>query len=173
MHCSKRLTSYRTLPNARVEVTFADGSQVTCDLLIGADGIKSAVRGNLMRELARKHAATGDHEAAHKAMMSSRPVWSGTMAYRSLIPMVKAQQYLDSGSVSLQECHVMVRQRPSSSSRASLMISFHTPAFGEERSASDIAFFNILHLFFNPATIAFDRISCPEWVHDKFCWVLS
>lgn len=54
-----------------VEVAFEDGSQHRCDILIGFDGIKSAVR---------EHVLPPEHYGEFN------PFWSGTYAYRGMIP---------------------------------------------------------------------------------------
>ena len=71
-HFNKRLSSYAPTQNDpnTVTLTFADGTTATCDLLVGCDGIKSVVRGVLYRD----------------SSTPVDPVWSGSVAYRSLIP---------------------------------------------------------------------------------------
>lgn len=44
-HFHKRCVSVTTVLGGRAEVRFADGSAHVADIVIGADGIKSAVRG--------------------------------------------------------------------------------------------------------------------------------
>lgn len=112
MYHSKRLVSYATLPDGQIRASFADGSRVTCDLLIGADGIKSVVRENMLQQRAATHAAAGRYEAAYRCLLSNQPVWSGTMAYRALIPMEKVQKDIDKGDLSLEECHIQVCTPP-------------------------------------------------------------
>ena len=71
-HFSKRLSSYAAAeddPQA-LTLTFVDGTTAICDLLVGCDGIKSIVRSTLYRT----------------SSTPSDPVWSGSVAYRSLIP---------------------------------------------------------------------------------------
>ncbi|KZT63557.1 FAD/NAD(P)-binding domain-containing protein [Daedalea quercina L-15889] len=71
-HFRKRLSFYDVLqshPEA-IALNFADGTCATCDLLVGCDGIKSAVRGTLYQS----------------QPTMAEPVWSGCVAYRSLIP---------------------------------------------------------------------------------------
>ncbi|OAX37334.1 FAD/NAD(P)-binding domain-containing protein [Rhizopogon vinicolor AM-OR11-026] len=82
-HNSKRLKSYiqpcsKTSP---ITLTFTDGSTATCDILIGADGIKSAVRGFMLRELA----GVVNSHAKQSVLSCINPVWSGVTAYRTLI----------------------------------------------------------------------------------------
>ena len=80
-HNSKRLVSYSYSSRAHhsrgeaVTLHFQDGTTATCDLLVGADGVKSAVRACMMRE-------SGESQD----LMSAAPVWSGTMCYRATVP---------------------------------------------------------------------------------------
>ncbi|KAH6909781.1 salicylate hydroxylase [Coprinopsis sp. MPI-PUGE-AT-0042] len=57
-----------------VELGFSDGSFVNCDVLIAADGIKSGVRKQFLKEIRKGMAAP-----------TADPVWSGTLAYRGLL----------------------------------------------------------------------------------------
>ncbi|PFH51267.1 hypothetical protein AMATHDRAFT_142975, partial [Amanita thiersii Skay4041] len=75
LHLSSRLVSC-TEKDDGVHLLFEDGSTKTCDLLVGADGIKSTVR-RLFLE--RQPPEQGHGE-------SIEPVWSGTYAYRGLVP---------------------------------------------------------------------------------------
>ncbi|EJD50447.1 FAD/NAD(P)-binding domain-containing protein [Auricularia subglabra TFB-10046 SS5] len=68
-HYGKRLISYME-SDSEVCMTFADGTTATCDLLIGCDGIRSAVR----RCMFTVEQNVGD------------AVWSGSLAYRALFP---------------------------------------------------------------------------------------
>ncbi|KAH7926925.1 salicylate hydroxylase [Leucogyrophana mollusca] len=86
VHYGKRLVTYtQPLPSSRgnspVTLSFTDGSTATCDILVGADGVRSSVRACMMREM-----AAGSSEARAKAILSCiEPVWSGATAYRTLI----------------------------------------------------------------------------------------
>lgn len=72
---NRRLTGYSEYER-HVELEFADGSFANCDVLIAADGIKSAVRKQFLTSV-RKGMAVGNP--------STDPVWSGTLAYRGLL----------------------------------------------------------------------------------------
>ncbi|KAG1720677.1 salicylate hydroxylase [Suillus lakei] len=84
MHNAKRLISYtQSLEdrNSPITLTFKDGSTATCDVLIGADGIKSSVRPCMLRELAEGM----DPDEKESVLSCINPVWSGVTAYRTLI----------------------------------------------------------------------------------------
>ncbi|VDB84930.1 unnamed protein product [Peniophora sp. CBMAI 1063] len=67
-HFNKRCTSVFSAPSDRVRLRFADDTEHEVDLLIGTDGIKSAVRAQVL-------GADGD-----------RLVHTGTSAFRALVP---------------------------------------------------------------------------------------
>ncbi|KAH9931165.1 FAD/NAD(P)-binding domain-containing protein [Epithele typhae] len=81
-HFGKRLISYARRRDRRTALAFADGSSATCDLLVGCDGIKSTVRKQMLEDSVR---AGGDRTLLELV----DPVWSGTVAYRGLIPVEK------------------------------------------------------------------------------------
>ncbi|KAG6852996.1 hypothetical protein C0991_007678 [Blastosporella zonata] len=91
-HCSKRLRSYSQRLSGAIEVVFEDGTTTTCDVLIGADGLKSAVRKSFLQEKASLARSQGRRAEAAKIESSVNPVWSGTNAYRALIPTEKLKQ---------------------------------------------------------------------------------
>ncbi|KAG2128278.1 FAD/NAD(P)-binding domain-containing protein [Suillus clintonianus] len=99
-HNAKRLKSYTQPFNGRsrnspITLTFGDGSTATCDVLIGADGIRSAVRSCMMRELAE-----GMHPNEKQSVLSCiNPVWSGATAYRTLISAEKLRTRCPNHSV--------------------------------------------------------------------------
>lgn len=79
-HFGKRLVSYDDPASGPITLHFKDGTTAECDVLVGADGIKSAVRHTLFSNLA-KEGKISEEEATR-----TNPIWSGTVAYRALIP---------------------------------------------------------------------------------------
>ena len=73
VHTSARLVSYMRSSDVEtgspITLHFADGTTATADVVIGADGIRSAVRSTMF-----EGSSTGP-----------RPKWTGTIVYRSLI----------------------------------------------------------------------------------------
>ncbi|KAF8894212.1 salicylate hydroxylase [Gymnopilus junonius] len=76
IHTSHRLTAYRESEDG-VELIFKDGKAASCDVLIGADGINSAVRKTFL--------SAGKGLSEEEATQIARPVWTGTIVYRDLI----------------------------------------------------------------------------------------
>ncbi|TFK51404.1 salicylate hydroxylase [Heliocybe sulcata] len=87
VHLLKRLTSVDEPDSMDLPVSlhFADGTTATCDLLIGADGIKSEVRMSMYRSRAAKARSQGKEEVADIWMRYLRPVWTGSVAYRGMV----------------------------------------------------------------------------------------
>ncbi|GBE85786.1 6-methylsalicylic acid decarboxylase atA [Sparassis crispa] len=86
VHFSKRLVSYTGSDSGDIVLSFQDGSLAICDVVVGCDGVRSAVRGTLYRSLAEKAEHNGDHVKAVEALSHVDATYSGTSAYRSLIP---------------------------------------------------------------------------------------
>ncbi|KAH8109900.1 FAD/NAD-binding domain-containing protein [Phellopilus nigrolimitatus] len=82
-HFGKRLVGYTYADESDSELIlqFADGSTARADVLIGADGIRSAVRREMVRRLATRGELVLDPVSD-----LVEPVWSGTVVYRYLIP---------------------------------------------------------------------------------------
>ncbi|KAF9070110.1 FAD/NAD-binding domain-containing protein [Rhodocollybia butyracea] len=78
-HFGTRLVSYSQEIGRGVNLSFADGSTATCDIFVGCDGIKSCIRGQLFREVSER---SGNSDL----LKFVDPVWTGTIAYRGLIP---------------------------------------------------------------------------------------
>lgn len=84
-HFAKRIVSYDDPSSGPITLHFRDGTAAECDVLIGADGIKSAVRANLLVNLA-KESKVSEEEAK-----APNPIWSGTIAYRALVAREKLE----------------------------------------------------------------------------------
>ncbi|KAI0277468.1 FAD/NAD-P-binding domain-containing protein [Russula aff. rugulosa BPL654] len=86
---SKRLESYTQQPGDVILLRFQDGSTATCNILLGADGVKSAVRKTMLHEAASW--AESQHRKADAAELRnlSEPHFSGFFSYRALIPAEK------------------------------------------------------------------------------------
>ena len=66
---------------------FTDGTQATCDVLVGADGAGSAVRRTLAGELADALVMEGNSEEEATSVRDSASArFSGTFAYRGTVP---------------------------------------------------------------------------------------
>ncbi|KAF8200714.1 FAD/NAD-binding domain-containing protein [Pholiota molesta] len=77
-HFGKRLVSYLRTPNESISLSFNDNTTALCDVLIGADGIKSTIRAQMYHEAA-------DASNDQTLLRYIEPVWTGTTAYRGLI----------------------------------------------------------------------------------------
>lgn len=82
VHLSRRLRSYEEI-DSEVRLNFTDGTTATCDLLIGTDGIRSTVRRKLLEKQVTAVPAT---KSLTDGLQLGDPVWSGTYAYRGLVP---------------------------------------------------------------------------------------
>ncbi|KDR80360.1 hypothetical protein GALMADRAFT_92716 [Galerina marginata CBS 339.88] len=71
-----RLTTYRQSKDG-VEMEFKNGETATCDILIGADGINSAVR--------KAFLADGKNLSEEEVAANAQPLWTGMVVYRDLV----------------------------------------------------------------------------------------
>ncbi|KAI0702412.1 FAD/NAD(P)-binding domain-containing protein [Cerioporus squamosus] len=91
---SKRLAAYVEPKAGRLDLIvlqFKDGTTATCDLLVGSDGIRSAVRRTMFSELAEVAENDGNSQQAAKLRTMIDPVWSGQVAYRGVVPVDKLE----------------------------------------------------------------------------------
>ncbi|KAI8996447.1 FAD/NAD(P)-binding domain-containing protein [Trametes punicea] len=98
----KRLISYQQTSGPSrnaVVLHFQDGTSASYDLLIGADGIKSAARSTLVKELASIARARSRPGDAQRLLEAEYPRWSGTLAYRAVIPSDKLRALIPSHRV--------------------------------------------------------------------------
>ncbi|KAI0364648.1 FAD/NAD-P-binding domain-containing protein [Pilatotrama ljubarskyi] len=94
IHFSKRLSRYQ-LPQrgeSPIALRFRDGTSADCDLLIGSDGIKSAVRRTMYESLADEAARKSDLVEAQRLRKMADPVWSREVAYRGLAPATELEK---------------------------------------------------------------------------------
>ena len=84
IHLSHRLESYAHTEDAaqRIQLNFKNGQVARCDLLIAADGVHSTVRRQFLPRLAEK---LGKPDL----LESVDPLFSGSKAYRNLVPTEK------------------------------------------------------------------------------------
>ncbi|KZV88785.1 FAD/NAD(P)-binding domain-containing protein [Exidia glandulosa HHB12029] len=78
IHFGKRLASFVD-DGKKVTLNFTDGSNATCDVLVGCDGIRSAVRRCLFETEALRLEKP-------ELIEMIEPFWSGTLVYRALFP---------------------------------------------------------------------------------------
>ncbi|KAL1944832.1 hypothetical protein VTO73DRAFT_2452 [Trametes versicolor] len=93
----KRLVSYTQRTSSSyptVTLQLEDGTTAPYDLLIAADGVKSAARRTMVQELAATAAAQGKPDVAQKLRDAGLPKWSGTLAYRATIPSEKLRSLI-------------------------------------------------------------------------------
>ncbi len=78
LHLDHRLLSYEELDH-EITLHFDNGLTASCDFLVGADGIKSAVRRSFLEKQGLSQSP------------SMNPVWTGAYIYRGLIPAEQLQ----------------------------------------------------------------------------------
>ena len=89
---SKRLVSYDQPPDdGPISLIFADGTTATCDILIGADGLKSVVRAWMMKDTLAP-STTDNPGEPRKTASCAHVVFSGVIAYRASFPSAKLVQ---------------------------------------------------------------------------------
>ncbi|KDQ57982.1 hypothetical protein JAAARDRAFT_177120 [Jaapia argillacea MUCL 33604] len=125
---NKRITTY-TEPSSSspIVLKFQDGTTSTCDVLLGADGIKSAVR----RTMLENEIANTSQEEARNLLQRVSPIWSGTVAYRGLIPRPVLEAKLPQHQVFSRAMNYMGQDRhlivfPISRGQIINVVSFHS-----------------------------------------------
>lgn len=85
--CSKRLRSYsQPSESEAIQLVFEDDSVATCDILVGADGLKSSVRRSLLLAEGERLLSEGKTHEYERCIAGVDPMWTGTISYRTLIP---------------------------------------------------------------------------------------
>ncbi|KAG2159372.1 uncharacterized protein EDB93DRAFT_1115345 [Suillus bovinus] len=95
IHFNKKLTKYEKQSSGSLALYFADDSTSTTDVLVGADGIHSAVRKTLFETIGP------DVIDPSKIRHYSDPSWTGTLVYRGTFPAEKLSK-LDPHNVALK-----------------------------------------------------------------------
>ena len=103
VHFGKRLASYERVQvgeghlslHEEIILHFTDGTSARTDVLVGCDGIKSAVRRQMYTTYASEIGAPID-EYVEKYV---EPAWSGSVAYRSLIPVEELRRVSPDNSI--------------------------------------------------------------------------
>lgn len=96
-HYGKKLLRYSEARDEHGAVShlvlcFSNGTEVEADVLIGADGIRSAVRG-CMYDLVHASDCMSDTERAHCPRCSTAtPTWDGIVCYRTLVSTEKLKK---------------------------------------------------------------------------------
>ena len=98
LHTSKRLVGYSDPedPACPIRLSFSDGTEATCDVVVGADGVKSAVRATMLSSLI---AGTQSPEHVEKLRDSILPRYSGAVTHRAVISREKFTQLPQDSSV--------------------------------------------------------------------------
>nr|GAT45211.1 predicted protein [Mycena chlorophos] len=86
IHTSKRLRTFSQRQAGPIQLVFEDGTTTTCDVLVGADGVKSATRATMLGERVEWMRSQGREQEAADTALCIAPAWSGQVAYRTLIP---------------------------------------------------------------------------------------
>ncbi|OCH86432.1 FAD/NAD(P)-binding domain-containing protein [Obba rivulosa] len=97
IHTSKRLTHYDEVTTGIdgrtvIRLYFADGSTAETDILIGADGVRSATRTSMYSIVHRRECPSEIDRLNCTRCAPAAPHWTGTVAYRCLIPTEKLRQ---------------------------------------------------------------------------------
>lgn len=106
LHVSKRIRSYFILESGRIELAFEDETTAIVDVLVGADGIKSAVRRTLLTQEAQNFRQRGSISRATEVQSSVDAIWSGIVAYRTVIPSDLLGKHYPNHPVLTQPTHV-------------------------------------------------------------------
>jgi salicylate hydroxylase len=112
VHLRKRMTSYTTSSSEStlIKIHFADGTTATADVLIGADGVRSATRSTMFEALANQYQNGFDGISHERLLRCKDPVWTGTVAYRCVYPAEKLRK-VDPGHLGLDDHLIVSLQR--------------------------------------------------------------
>ncbi|KAG5335738.1 hypothetical protein C0989_000526, partial [Termitomyces sp. Mn162] len=85
IYTSTHVTSYEEASEGGILIKMKDGSTQTADILIGCDGVHSAIRATLFKNLAKVDTSQGYEKFCE-------PKWSGSIAYRGVADRNKLRQ---------------------------------------------------------------------------------
>ena len=77
------MVTYKDTPPGPITLFFEDDATAQCDLLVGADGVRSTVRAVLFEDLAE---AAQEEAIAEKCRAYVDAKWAGLVGYRALVP---------------------------------------------------------------------------------------
>ncbi|KAI5122976.1 hypothetical protein M0805_006855 [Coniferiporia weirii] len=83
-HFNKRCTSLRSSSESRVQINFADGTNVEADVVLGADGIRSSVRHFVLAPEIQGNQSNGNGNGETSHLLGA--AFTNTYAYRGLVP---------------------------------------------------------------------------------------
>ncbi|EIW52781.1 FAD/NAD-P-binding domain-containing protein [Trametes versicolor FP-101664 SS1] len=87
IHFGKRLVRYDAPDTGTGPITlqFTDDTRADCEVLVGADGIRSAARRSMYEAFADEAGRNGEPEEAQRSLDMADPVWSREISYRGLV----------------------------------------------------------------------------------------
>jgi salicylate hydroxylase len=86
-HVNKALVAYSARPDGALQLRFAGGGEAQCDVLVGADGVRSAVRAQMLET----QSAAADDAQASELRACIPPSFSGATSYRTVVPREKLE----------------------------------------------------------------------------------
>lgn len=86
VHFNRRLLKFtQESDDGQIALHFSDGSTAQADILIGADGVKSATRQSLYQNLSAEAVKRGDTAEAQRLQFFIHARWTGTYIYRGIV----------------------------------------------------------------------------------------